>query len=133
MPMAQRVQKLLSQWGVASRRQAEVLVASGRVTINGLPAQIGQSADPETDRIEVDGKPLLPQSRPQLSYYLVNKPLGVVSTCDDPQGRKTVLDLLPTHLRHNTGLHPVGRLDIDSTGALLLTNDGRLTHGLTLH
>lgn len=126
-----RVQKILSQWGVASRRQAEQMIADGRVRLNGAIAHLGQTANPEQDLIEVDGQPIQPENRPQALYLLLNKPAGIVSTCDDPQGRSTVLDLLPDHLRQGTGIHPVGRLDTDSTGALLLTNDGALTFGLT--
>ena len=129
--MQERLQKLLSQWGIASRRQAEVLIKAGRVKVNGLPVKLGQSADPAQDIVEVDGQVLQPKNRPSHHYFLVNKPLGVVSTCDDPQGRKTVLDLLPAALRQGEGLHPVGRLDVNSTGALLLTNDGKLTYRLT--
>jgi 23S rRNA pseudouridine2605 synthase len=125
--MAARLQKILSQWGVASRRRAEELIRARRVTVNGQIAILGDSADPEVDRIAIDGETL--QARPQRHYFLLNKPAGVVSTCDDPQGRSTVLDLLPDDLRR--GLHPVGRLDTDSTGALLLTNDGQFTCLLT--
>jgi pseudouridine synthase len=129
--MAERLQKLLSQWGIASRRQAEQLIREGRVQLNGAVAQIGQTADPQSDRIIVDGVLLQVQHRPQSLYLLLHKPAGVVSTCDDPQGRRTVLDLLPKAWQQNLGLHPVGRLDADSTGALLLTNDGDLTFQLT--
>lgn len=125
----ERVQKILSQWGVASRRQAEQMILAGRVRLNGAVAHLGQKADPLQDRIEVDGKLL--QQRPELLYLLLHKPAGVVSTCQDPQGRSTVLDLLPASLRQNLGLHPVGRLDTASTGALLLTNDGAVTLCLT--
>jgi pseudouridine synthase len=129
--MAARLQKILSQWGIASRRQAEQLILDGRVTVNGAVAQLGQTAEPATDRIEVDGRMITVQSRPEQVYLLINKPIGVISTCHDPQGRKTVLDLLPAELRSCEGIHPVGRLDIDSSGALLLTNDGELTFCLT--
>lgn len=129
--MSERVQKILSQWGIASRRGAEQLILEGRVTLNGAVAHLGQKADPERDRVEVDGKRVQPQNRPQLIYLLINKPIGVVSTCHDPQNRRTVLDLLPIKLQHGKGLHPVGRLDVESTGALLLTNDGELTNQLT--
>jgi len=129
--MEERLQKLLSQWGIASRRRAEDLIVAGRVTVNGQPAQLGQRANPATDKIVVDGKPLRMPDQPHRHYYLLHKPRGVVSTCQDPQGRRTVLDLLPSQLSHGLGLHPVGRLDTDSTGALLLTNDGELTHLLT--
>jgi 23S rRNA pseudouridine2605 synthase len=125
--MAARLQKILSQWGIASRRRAEELILARRVTVNEQIATLGDSADPEVDRIAIDGEVL--QARPQRHYFLLNKPAGVVSTCADPQGRSTVLDLLPTDLRQ--GMHPVGRLDTDSTGALLLTNDGQFTCLLT--
>lgn len=125
--MTERLQKLLSQRGIASRRQAEKLILEGRVSVNGKLAEIGQQASASTDVICVDGvdigQPL------ESAYFLLHKPRGVVSTCQDPQGRKTVLDLLPEGDRK--GLHPVGRLDADSTGALLLTNDGQLTYQLT--
>jgi 23S rRNA pseudouridine2605 synthase len=92
---------------------------------------LGQQANPALDHIEVDGKRIQPADRPQPVYLLLHKPMGVISTCDDPQGRTTVLDLLPSSLQHQSGIHPVGRLDTDSTGALLLTNDGSLTFHLT--
>ncbi len=129
--MGDRLQKVLSQWGVSSRRGAETLIQAGRVQLNGEIAQIGQSADPERDRIEVDGVLINAHQRPQFHYLLLHKPLGVVSTCDDPQGRRTVLQLLPPVLQRDQGLHPVGRLDLDSSGALLLTNDGEFTFKLT--
>jgi pseudouridine synthase len=126
-----RLQKILSQWGIASRRQAEQLILAGKVSVNGTVAELGQTAEPATDRIEVDGRLITAQSRPKLVYLLLNKPLGAISTCHDPQGRRTVLDLLAPELRSCEGIHPVGRLDIDSSGALLLTNDGELTFRLT--
>lgn len=127
--MRERLQKLLSQRGIASRRQAEKMILAGRVTVNGEIAELGQSADVGCDRVCVDdveiGQP------PTHIYILLNKPRGVVSTCHDPQKRKTVIDLLNAELQRGMGIHPVGRLDADSTGALLLTNDGNLTHQLT--
>lgn len=129
--MTERIQKILSQWGIASRRQAEQMILAGRVQLNGEIVSLGCKADPALDRLELDGKPIQVAHRPNHIYILLNKPLGVVSTCRDPQQRKTVLDLLPQNLRQGTGIHPVGRLDIDSTGALLLTNDGDLTLSLT--
>lgn len=104
---------------------------AGRVRVNGEVAKLGQTAEPTIDRIEVDGKLIAVESRPKDVYLLLNKPVGVVSTCYDPQGRPTVLELLPPQLRSAEGIHPVGRLDIDSSGALLLTNDGELTFRLT--
>jgi pseudouridine synthase len=129
--MAARLQKILSQWGIASRRQAEQLIVAGRVRVNGEIAKLGQTAEPTTDRIEVDGRLITVQTRPETVYLLLNKPVGVVSTCFDPQSRPTVLELLPPQLRDCEGIHPVGRLDINSSGALLLTNDGGLTFRLT--
>jgi pseudouridine synthase len=127
MPMADRLQKVLAQRGIASRRQAEEIIRSGRVMVNGCTAQIGDTVDSSLDTIAIDGRPL--PAPPTHQYLLLNKPCGVVSTCADPQGRTTVLDLLPAAGR--AGLHPVGRLDTNSTGALLLTNDGELTFRLT--
>ena len=129
--MSQRVQKILSQWGIASRRQAEKMITAGRVSLNGKTIDLGTKADPQQDIIAIDGQPLQPESRPSLVYLLLNKPPGVLSTCFDPQNRPTVLDLLPPTLSQAQGIHPVGRLDLASTGALLLTNDGELTLKLT--
>jgi pseudouridine synthase len=129
--MEERLQKILSKWGIASRREAEEMIRLKRVGINGELAQLGQKADPLIDSITVDGKPISGLVRPALVYLLLHKPAGVVSTCDDPQERPTVLHLLPKELRENQGIHPVGRLDAYSTGALILTNDGNLTFGLT--
>jgi 23S rRNA pseudouridine2605 synthase len=127
--MTERLQKILSQWGVASRRQAEQMIVEGRVRLNGEVVHLGQKANPQQDLIEVDGQPV--RDRPQSLYLLLHKPPGVVSTCHDPQGRPIVLDLLPPELRTHAGIHPVGRLDTASTGALLLTNDGAVTFCLT--
>ena len=114
-----RVHRALALAGVASRRAAEGLVAEGRVSVNGEPATVGQLVGPD-DLLEVDGRRV---SDPEhLRAYLLHKPAGVVSTAHDPQGRPTVLDDLPSDVR----VYPVGRLDIDTTGALLVTNDGEL-------
>ena len=129
--MSERLQKILREWGIASRRQAEQLILAGVVRVNGDVAVLGQCADPNVDRIEVDGQMLRPAARPELIYILLNKPKGIVCTCDDPEGRQTVLDCLPEGLREGLGLHPVGRLDAYSTGAIVVTNDGELTFGLT--
>jgi 23S rRNA pseudouridine2605 synthase len=114
-----RVHRALALAGVASRRAAEGLVAEGRVSVNGEPAAVGQLVGPE-DLLAVDGRPV--RDPEQLRAYLLHKPAGVVSTVHDPQGRPTVLDGLPRDVR----VYPVGRLDVDTTGALLVTNDGEL-------
>ena len=125
--MRQRLQKLMSAAGHCSRRQGEELLRQGRVDVNGTIATLGDQADPETDLICVDGTPLAKVTPERV--LLLNKPPNVISSCQDPQGRKTVLDLIPAELRQ--GLHPVGRLDADSRGALLLSNQGKLTLKLT--
>ncbi|MDJ0694680.1 pseudouridine synthase [Mastigocoleus sp. MO_188.B34] len=129
--MGVKIQKIISQWGIASRRKAEEMIRHSRVKVNNELAHIGQKIDPQIDIIEIDNNPVLPKNNPEKVYLLLHKPKGVVTTCDDPQGRQTVLDLLPQELRKGKGIHPVGRLDADSTGALLLTNDGELTFRLT--
>lgn len=129
--MTERVQKVLSQWGIASRRKAEKMILARKVQINGQIANLGDKVDLNVDILHVDGKVIEASNRPQLIYLLLNKPTGVVSTCSDPQHRSTVIDLLPANLRQGTGIHPVGRLDFASSGALILTNDGELTLGLT--
>ena len=129
--MAERVQKILSQWGIASRRKAEQMIREGRVKVNDRIAKLGDKVDLAVDILEVDRKKIKLEEQPKKIYLLVNKPLGVVSTCYDPQQRSTILDLLPAKLRKGQGIHPVGRLDVESTGALLLTNDGSLTLKLT--
>lgn len=135
MAERQRLQKILARWGVASRRQSEVFILAGRVRVNGaVVTELGTKAAPDRDRIELDGKRLgrkTSNQPPELKYVLLHKPLGVLSTCADPKGRRTVLDLLPKQWRSRTRFFPVGRLDADSTGAILLTNDGELTHRLT--
>ncbi len=119
--MLDRLQKILSRHGIASRREAEQMILAGRVSINGqIVRELGTKADLEGDRIQVDGK-LLATNAPEFVYLLLNKPTGIVCTCDDPQGRKTVLDILPAKYQH---VYPVGRLDYNSSGALILTNDG---------
>lgn len=117
--MAQRLSKILSAHGVASRREAERMISAGRVTVNGATAQIGQSAEPETDQILVDGKPLRAPDR--RVYIMLNKPRGYLTTVADDRGRKTVMSLVSDL---NMRVYPVGRLDYDSEGLLLLTNDG---------
>lgn len=129
--MEERLQKIISQWGIASRRHAESMILDGRVRLNGRVAQLGQKANPSYDAIEIDGVFIKPADRPPLVYLLLHKPAGIVSTCYDPQNRPTILNLLPPNLQSCQGIHPVGRLDTDSTGALLLTNDGSFTFRLT--
>ncbi|MEB3351215.1 MAG: pseudouridine synthase [Cyanobacteriota bacterium] len=125
----ERLQKLIAAAGLASRRHAEDWLRQGRVRINGRVAHLGERADPAVDRIECDGRLLL--QPPTRRTLLLHKPMGVLCSCSDPHGRPTVLDLLPSPWRRGQGLHPVGRLDADSRGALLLTNDGDLTLRLT--
>ncbi len=129
--MSERVQKVLSQWGIASRRKAEKMIAEGKVKINGRVAKLGDKIDLAADLLLVNGQAIEPAHRPQQLYLLLNKPVGVISSCQDRQNRTTVIDLLPRHLRQGTGIHPVGRLDFASSGALILSNDGKFTLGLT--
>ncbi|MBI3257620.1 MAG: rRNA pseudouridine synthase, partial [Actinobacteria bacterium] len=119
------MQKVLSRAGFGSRRVCDELIEAGRVSVEGVTANPGCRVDVETARIAVDGVPV--SVLDGLVYYLLNKPLGVISTADDPQGRPTVVDLVPSEPR----VHPVGRLDADTEGLLLLTNDGDLTFRLT--
>lgn len=123
--MEERLQKLLSAAGVCSRRAAETYITAGRVTVNGVPAELGQRADPDRDDIRVDGKPL--SGKEELVYLLLNKPRGYVTTLSDEKGRKTVAELVSGC---GARVYPVGRLDLDSEGLLLMTNDGALTHRL---
>ncbi|HKI57101.1 MAG TPA: pseudouridine synthase [Trueperaceae bacterium] len=116
----ERLQKLLSRAGIASRRKAEGFIEAGRVTVNGRVAKLGDRAEPGDD-VRLDGRPV-PQQREHVSY-LLNKPPGVVCSVSDEHGRRTVLDLLPDV----PGLHPVGRLDMDSEGLLVVSTDGDLT------
>ena len=122
---AERLQKVLARAGLGSRRACEELIADGRVAVNGEVATLGRRVDPEVDRVTVDGVTL--PVRPGLVYYLLNKPAKVVTTASDPQERPTVLGLVPAEPR----VFPVGRLDWDTEGLLLLTNDGDIAHGLT--
>ncbi|HZN16040.1 MAG TPA: pseudouridine synthase [Acidimicrobiales bacterium] len=124
-PEAERLQKVLARAGFGSRRTCDDLIAAGRVRVNGDVAVLGQRVDPDTDRVEVDGVPV--SVRDGLVYYLLNKPRGVVTTAADPQGRPTVIELVPLEPR----VFPVGRLDADTEGLLVLTNDGDLTYRLT--
>ncbi len=124
--MEERLQKILSSAGACSRRTAEEYIRAGRVRVNGQPATVGQKADPEIDQITLDGKPISAEGEEYL-YFMLNKPVGYVTTLSDEQGRPSVADLIrdiPTRV------WPVGRLDQNSEGLLLLTNDGDVTHKL---
>lgn len=116
----ERIQKILARAGLGSRREAEDLLTAGLVTVNGTVARVGDSADAEVDSIKVDGKRVRP--RASFRYVLVHKPTGVISTIEDPEGRPTVVEAVPAHLRK--GLKPVGRLDFDTEGLIILTDDG---------
>jgi len=121
----ERLQKALARAGFGSRRSCEILIDEGRVTIDGRVAQLGNRVNADEQEIRVDGK-LVPAA-PSAVYYLLNKPEGIITTADDPRGRTTVLDLVASPVR----IFPVGRLDMNTEGLLLLTNDGRLAHLLT--
>ncbi|MGI8683488.1 MAG: pseudouridine synthase [Acidimicrobiales bacterium] len=121
----ERLQKVLARTGFGSRRVCENLIAEGRVRVNGDVADLGRRVEVASDRVEVDGVPI--GVREGLVYYLLNKPRGVVTTASDPEGRPIVVDLVPAQPR----VFPVGRLDTDTEGLLLLTNDGELAHRLT--
>ncbi|MCU1453559.1 MAG: Pseudouridine synthase [Acidimicrobiales bacterium] len=124
-PDGERLQKVLARAGFGSRRLCEELIAEERVTVNGEIAVLGRRVDVEHDHVAVDGAEV--GVRPGLVHYLLNKPAGVVTTASDPQGRPTVVQLVPDEPR----VFPVGRLDADTEGLLLLTNDGDLAHRLT--
>jgi 23S rRNA pseudouridine2605 synthase len=121
----ERLQKVLARAGLGSRRVCEDLIARGRVEVDGEVAVLGRRVDPATDRITLDGVPVV--TRTDLVHYLLNKPRGVVTTASDPQGRPTVMGLVPDDPR----VFPVGRLDLDTEGLLVVTNDGELAQALT--
>ena len=121
----ERLQKVLARAGYGSRRACEELIEEGRVTVDGEVAQLGRRVDARTQRVEVDGVPV--SASPDLVYYLLNKPAGVVTTASDTHGRPTVVELVPDEPR----VFSVGRLDAETEGLLLLTNDGDLAHRLT--
>ncbi|MCB0971337.1 MAG: rRNA pseudouridine synthase [Acidimicrobiales bacterium] len=116
------MQKVLARVGLGSRRVCEELIADERVTVNGVVAELGRRVDPDHDLVEVDGAPI--GIRPDLVHYLLNKPAGVVTTSSDTHGRPTVVDLVPAEPR----VFAIGRLDLDTEGLLLLTNDGELAN-----
>jgi 23S rRNA pseudouridine2605 synthase len=119
-----RLQRILAAAGIDARRRAEDLIRAGRVRVNGVVARLGERADPWRDEVSLDGEPIRPE-RPV--YWMLHKPRGVVTSTRDPEGRTTVLDLVP---EHGARLFPVGRLDRDTEGLLLLTNDGLLANAL---
>lgn len=121
----ERLQKVLARAGIGSRRVCEQLIDEERVTVNGEVAILGRRVDVDSDLVAVDGVAI--GVKPGLVYYLLNKPAGVICTAQDPQGRTTVVELVPRDVR----VFPVGRLDFDTEGLLILTNDGDLTHRLT--
>ena len=123
--MTERLQKILSARGVASRRAAEAMIMDGRVTVNGTVAGLGQTADPQIDEILLDGKPL--PSGSEYVYILLHKPRGFVTTLSDEKGRKTAAELVADC---GIRVYPVGRLDMDSEGLLLFTNDGEFANRL---
>ena len=123
--MKERLQKVLSARGVASRRKAEEMIQDGRITVNGIPSRLGEMADPDTDEILIDGKPL-PRKEPYI-YLLLNKPRGYVTTLSDEKGRPNAAQLVADC---GMRVYPVGRLDMDSEGLLLFTNDGEFANAL---
>ena len=125
--MEERIQKILSARGICSRRKAEEYIEQGLVRVNGEIAKIGQKADPEKDQVEVEGKVL--SDRQEMLYYIINKPVGVVTTSASRREQKTLNDILPKNLQGK--INSVGRLDKETSGLLLLTNDGVLAYRLT--
>lgn len=123
-----RLQKYISDCGVMSRRAAEAEIAAGKIKVNGKIAEIGLKIDPEKDMVEIGGKPLRYRKKSSYTYIMLNKPRGYLSSVSDDRGRKCVTDLVSDI---KTRLYPIGRLDMDSDGLLLLTNDGDLTNKLT--
>lgn len=123
--MRARLQKILSEYGICSRRRAEELISAGRVSVNGTAALPGQTADPETDTVCIDGVPL--ERPPEKVFIVLNKPRGYLATASDDHGRKTVLDLVSGC---GERLYPVGRLDKQSEGVIFLTNDGEFANAV---
>src|SRR5207237_5060290 len=120
-----RLNKLLAERGLGARRKCDALIQDGHVRVNGtIVREPGTQVEPERDRVQVDGRPLPRAAEPR--YFVLNKPVGVITTLEDPEGRRTVREFLPPGGR----LFPVGRLDADTSGLLMLTNDGELAHRL---
>ncbi len=125
LEMEERIQKIISRCGIASRRKAEEMILEGLVTVNGVPAVVGMKADPERDHIKVKGKLIRPTG-PRV-YLMFNKPMKCLTAMEDPEGRPTIRDYLK---RVRAGVFPVGRLDFNSEGLLILTNDGELANAV---
>ena len=123
--MKERVQKILAQAGIASRRESEKYISAGRVRVNGKVISLGDKADPSKDTIELDNRKI--EISDQFEYFALYKPRGILSSAKDKRGRKTVVDLVPAKTR----IFPVGRLDLESEGLIILTNDGELANKLT--
>ena len=122
--MEERIQKIIASRGGVSRRAAEELIAQGKVTVNGIAATLGQKADGDVDEIRVNGEPL-PRAADKKVYIMLNKPAGYVTTAHDEKGRKTVMELMP---ELGARVYPIGRLDLNSEGLLLMTNDGEFAN-----
>ncbi len=128
MTSSVRLNKYLANQGIASRRTIDKMITAGRIKLNGHPVKLGDTLNPSKDEVTVDDQPITnTQNNSALEYYLINKPLGIISTTNDPHHRQTILSLVNSKTR----LYPVGRLDKDSHGLILLTNDGLLTQQLT--
>lgn len=122
-----RLQKLFTDCGILSRRAAEEEIKAGKVTVNGVVAELGQKVSPDTDVVVYKGKRIIPQEKKDFVYILLNKPCGIVTSAKDEKGRKCVTDIVKV----GTRVYPVGRLDLNSQGLIIMTNDGELTNKLT--
>ncbi len=124
-----RINKYLARLGIGSRREIDSLIEGGKITVNNQPAELGMKIDSDQDQIKVKGQLIKPESKPSFEYWKLYKPVGVVTTTNDPEGRRTVVDYAKPLTK--TRLFSVGRLDVDSEGLVLLTNDGKLAYQLT--
>jgi 23S rRNA pseudouridine2605 synthase len=122
-----RLQKFMAQEGIGSRRSCEELIAEGKVTVNGKTASLGMKVDPQKDKVMIEGKPIRPAEM-EYMYIMLNKPRGYITTTKDEKGRKAIIELVGNE---GTRIYPVGRLDFNSEGLLLLTNDGEFTYQMT--